>query len=600
MPHLISALFYLQFTSFRNRFVRRVQRLKQPKYLLGAIAGGLYFYFYFFRYVFGIGTSRHPLPASMAPDTLVLLEGAGALMLLIFAVLAWVIPRERAALAFTEAEVAFLFAAPVSRRGLIHYKLLRSQSAILFTSLIMCLLSNRMAGKVWVHAAGWWLIFSMLNLHNLGASFARTMLLDRGITNALRRAVVFSLVLVFGLALLAWARRALPAIQFSQLQGPEDLKDWFQQALTSGPLPWLLYPFRVVVRPYLAQSSVAFLTALLPALALLALHYLWVIRANVAFEEASVEASRKLAETIAAMRGGKWHGSPRSARPGRAPFKLNPLGPAPVALLWKNLISAGQTFTWRVWLALLIGGGSFAIVLGHSTSGSSIAVPIGMIMAFFAVWLLLLGPQFFKQDFRQDLFMADLLKMYPLRGWQISLGEVLGPATILTALQWLLLLFASVLLLGSGLGGAPGAGGPDFLGGETVGLAVKAATTLALAMLFPVLNLLLLILPNAAALLLPQWFLASREGAHGIEATGQRLIFMFGQLLAFALALVPPVGAAAICFFGFRMVLALPATILLSSAAATLLLAAEAAAGIILLGKLFERFDLTSDQAPGG
>ena len=49
---MISALLYLQYHTFRNRLVSRFRRLKQPKYLIGAIVGGLYFYFYFFRYLF--------------------------------------------------------------------------------------------------------------------------------------------------------------------------------------------------------------------------------------------------------------------------------------------------------------------------------------------------------------------------------------------------------------------------------------------------------------------------------------------------------------------------------------------------------------------
>ena len=49
---MIAALFYLQYHSFRNRLVSRFKRLKQPKYLVGAIVGGLYFYWYFFRAIF--------------------------------------------------------------------------------------------------------------------------------------------------------------------------------------------------------------------------------------------------------------------------------------------------------------------------------------------------------------------------------------------------------------------------------------------------------------------------------------------------------------------------------------------------------------------
>ena len=50
---MISALFYLQFHSVKNRLLMRFKRLKQPKYLFGAIVGGLYFYWYFFRVLFG-------------------------------------------------------------------------------------------------------------------------------------------------------------------------------------------------------------------------------------------------------------------------------------------------------------------------------------------------------------------------------------------------------------------------------------------------------------------------------------------------------------------------------------------------------------------
>ena len=49
---MISALAYLQFHSVKNRLTQRIRRLKQPKYLVGAIVGGLYFYVYFVRFVF--------------------------------------------------------------------------------------------------------------------------------------------------------------------------------------------------------------------------------------------------------------------------------------------------------------------------------------------------------------------------------------------------------------------------------------------------------------------------------------------------------------------------------------------------------------------
>src|ERR1039457_3573935 len=53
---VITALIYLQYHSIRNRTVMRIKRLKQPKYLVGGIVGGLYFYCYFSRTFFGTPT----------------------------------------------------------------------------------------------------------------------------------------------------------------------------------------------------------------------------------------------------------------------------------------------------------------------------------------------------------------------------------------------------------------------------------------------------------------------------------------------------------------------------------------------------------------
>ena len=59
------------------------------------------------------------------------------------------------------------------------------------------------------------------------------------------------------------------------------------------------------------------------------------------------------------------------------------------------------------------------------------------------------------------------------------------------------------------------------------------------AVVLPVLDFLLLLIPNAAVLLFPSWIQTGKDSPRGIEATGQRLIFAVGQLL------VPAAGARA-------------------------------------------------------
>jgi hypothetical protein len=579
---MISALLYLQYHSIKNRLVMRIKRLKQPKYLVGGIVGALYFYWYFYRTLFGARPRGQALAFLASPDSHALMESAGAVMLLIAVLLAWIIPHQRAALTFTEAEIAFLFPAPISRRGLIHFKLLRSQTAILFATLLLTLMTNRFGGHAWIRAAGWWLILSTLTLHYLGSSFALTKLMDHGISTWRRRLAILGLALALAGIVIVWGRQTFPTFDPSRFANLQAAQDYFQQVLAAGPLPYLLYPFRLVVRPFLAPDALAFLTVLGPALLLILLLYAWVVRSDVAFEEASVQASQKMAEKVAAIRAGNWQAARRQPRRKRPPFTLRPTGPPAVALLWKNLIGAGQVFTLRIWIILTVSALCMSFGITHGSSGGGLRPALGLIAFMLLLWSLLIGVQLLRMDFRHDLPLADLLKIYPLSGWQLALGELLAPTAILTCIQWLLLM----VILG--------------LFWQTRGLGLGQPERLSLgfgaALILPLLNLMLLEIPNAAALAFPAWFQSGKGGVQGIEATGQRIIFALGQLVGVCVALIPAAALFAGVFFAGRLLFALAPSILLASMAAAVVLAAEAALGIVLLGWLFNRFDVSAEQ----
>jgi ABC-2 type transport system permease protein len=72
------------------------------------------------------------------------LRGA-CLVALIRIAYAWIAPAEKPGLRFSEAEIAFLFPAPITRKALIHFRLLSSQLAILFTSALIAVFFNRSA-----------------------------------------------------------------------------------------------------------------------------------------------------------------------------------------------------------------------------------------------------------------------------------------------------------------------------------------------------------------------------------------------------------------------------------------------------------------------
>jgi hypothetical protein len=88
------------------------------------------------------------------------------MLMFVVAVFAWIMPSaRRPALAFTRPEVQHLFTAPISRRRLVRYRVLRSQIGALIGSLIVTVLfrPGRLASSFMVFA-GLAIIMATLNL----------------------------------------------------------------------------------------------------------------------------------------------------------------------------------------------------------------------------------------------------------------------------------------------------------------------------------------------------------------------------------------------------------------------------------------------------
>jgi hypothetical protein len=579
---IAGALLYYAFHSWRNRLLFRLNRLRQPKYLFGAIVGGLYFYWYVFH---GILRARHTggpaLPATA--EHLLLIKSVAALGLMVMMLLAWIVPHERAALAFTEAEVAFLFPAPISRQALIHFKLLKSQISILVSALIMTIIGRWGSGPFLMRLVAWWAALSTLNLHLLGSSFARTLLMDRGISNWKRRLIFLSAA---GLALLGiglWIFRTFPQMPaLADLSDFRGLIGYAQQIFESGPLHYLLTPFRLVIAPMFATTPSQFLVAMGPALLIIGLHYFWVMRSNVSFEEASLALSQKIAERMTAVRSGNWQSVSKSKRPRRAPFELRPEGLPAVALFWKNLISAGHFMTGRGFLFLVfflvIGG----VCIGPQLGGPASRIAIGSFASGLIVMSLFSGPQLLRQDLRQDLAVSDVLKMYPMPGWQIILGEILAPVTALAAAQWLLLTIAFLAF-------------PGTFHHQPISAIMRLSVALAAALLLPLVDFIALLLPNGAALLFPAWVQLGKDASRGFETTGQQLILMIAQMLVMTLGLAPAAIAFVVVFWPVSHFISAVPGVLLAALAAALVLACEAVLAVKVLGGVFERFDSSGE-----
>src|SRR5262245_11841054 len=140
---MFSASLYIIVCSAKNRIRVRLRRLREPRYLFGAIAGAAYFYFAFFSRVRAGRARGRRRSGAPPPEVLATLSAAGpaaaGLLLMIVTTLFSMLPVTSSLLVFSEAEIQFLFPAPVSRRQLLLHRILRSQLGILFGVIIFSL-----------------------------------------------------------------------------------------------------------------------------------------------------------------------------------------------------------------------------------------------------------------------------------------------------------------------------------------------------------------------------------------------------------------------------------------------------------------------------
>ncbi len=540
----------------------------------------------------------------ITPDNLTGLGLAiGALLLLLFVTLAWVFSVERASLGFTEAEIAFLFPAPATRNMLVQFRLVDAQLRSLFGALVMTLFSNRWmlgGGSAACHAFGWWLIFTAFNLHLAAVRFTLTRLADRGLGTIWRR----GLVLAFVAAIVVVTFVLLPAeqrtVDVAARDFPHALGRWLINVTSAAPLAWVLWPAKLLLAPFFADTWRAWAIALGPALLVIAAHFVWVVRSVVSFEEGSISRAEKRAAMISAMREGKRLGrAPTKGR--KPPFALASTGRPELAFLWKNLLGTWAWLNPRTWLWCATAIVAAAVWANNAPGGRWWLIAYGPVALIIGIYTLIAGPQLARQDIRSDLANADLLKTYPLPGWQIVLGELLAPTAILSGVLWLLLLAAAVAYFPGPrafMNWTPAL--RDFTR-ECLAPAVRAPIAICLAALVPPIVALQLFVPNAAALMFPAWFQVMRQrGGGGIDVMGQRLIFFFAQLVTMLLAILPAALAAVATVGVLCFLLHLPALVgvWLATAGVLAVLSGELWLGLRFLGTRFEKFDLSVELRP--
>lgn len=573
------ALRYLLWHSARNRLRGQVARLKRPRYLLAVLAGGLYFGTLLFN-------SQMPSPISGSTSSPF---GQLIYTTILFVTIAsgWVLGSDRPALVFSEAEVQLLFPAPLSRAALVRYKVAQAQIIVLFSVLIWVIILRRggMMLPFWMRAISLWVILSTMYLHRVGASLVRTSAVSHG-SRGMRSNLIPIAVVLTAVAIVGWTIvRAIPSVRAAMLVGEGG--DALARLAQTQPLAAILFPFRLLVAPLFADNAKHWLYAILPAFALMALHYPWVTHTDAAFEEAVADAAAKRARITAASRNPRRRQlAVAEGAPPKPWFLLAPVGHPAVAIVWKNVLAYTRALRLTTLAILIVGIAAIGFAVYSQVGDWSELASIGeALCAIPIVMLVILGPGFVRSDLRQDLLQLDQLRSYPLRGSTIVAAEIASTTVILTGIQYLLLAIAASLA--------------SFDSHPPVPIA--PAVLIAIVAL-PTLNAISLTVANGAALLFPGWVRLGDGRAAGIEAMGQNVLAVFVSLITTFLAMLLPLIVSAFLASGLSVLVSRPLDIwafVFTAPVGALLALAELWLVIKWLGRVFARTDLAQIEPPG-
>jgi len=531
------ALWYLYSRTWQNRIRLQLRRLRQPRYMIGALAMCAYLASLLMR----------PGADVAVTNELDLLDTRQILSIVGIAVALgawWLAAPSDNALAFSPAEVYFLFPAPVKRRTLVQARLFSQQAVLLSQVLIWTILLRRGEGDLngVLRAAGLWILFTTISLHRLGATLARTHAPDVPRRKPVARTIAIVFLAMLAIAVATTAGHAFDIWRSAIGSASSPASDVIgklmatriavQTILDDATMHALLWPIRAVTTPAFATDTMSWLRGIPAALGVLLLHYLWILRDPQPFEELAVGSSARFADRVARMRRG---GASTRKRDTRLGWSLALHGHPAVALAWKNVTASVRTFRPRALLVTI--GVVVAIVAltsrGDTYDAGSSALRSAFTTTFISIFAaaLLTAPAWFRLDLRHDLAHLPFLKTAPLPAHTIVATEIITAAVIIT-LGMALLFGPPAFLLLRTIGGPLGSAGLAFalLGG-----------TLALGGV----NLLHVTLYNAVALWLPAWVPLNQGGANngGASVIGQVYITMIGIIVSLGLLLALPAGA---------------------------------------------------------
>jgi Putative ABC exporter len=495
-------------------------------------------------------------PTAYEPGAVEQVLRFGPLVLLTYCVLNLSFQTGEGVLAFTPAEVNFLFPGPFTRRQLLAYKLTFNFLGILVTAAFMTLFVPLPRATFRAGYVGMVLTLAFIQLFTTAVGLLANAIGVRAY-NRWRKAVLAGLGLLAALLLLRLGGDLL------QLP-PGELGRRVEE--TPG-LQTALEPLRWFLRAYTAPSiwpDLALYAALSLGVDLLLVAFIFALDAQ--YLEGSLVASERLYAKLQQLRSGgaaavglRTSGKPRYSLP--MPPWWGGAGP----IFWRQLITATRSrgpFVLLFVLVLSMLGPVIATL--YLPRAERVSFQMGMFSMVPAMTVALTVLVAF--DFRGDLDRMDVLKSLPLGPVPVVVGQLLTPTFVVSLFQWV-----------------------AVAGLAVAGRHFEAAHVVMMALVVPF-NFLLFGLDNLLFLLFPTRIVAASPG--DFQALGRNLLVLFvkGITLGGALVLSTLVGLLAYFAGGNSMALGL--------AAAWFPLAVCAAGIVPLCALAYRRFDVARDTPP--
>jgi ABC-2 type transport system permease protein len=574
---MLGASLYIIVCSVRNRTRVRLRRLREPRYLIGAIVGVAYLYFSFFgrlrgarstaeRNAAGARRNRTAPALSAVPGLVASGTGFTGIALLLVAAVSWLAPLESGLLDFSEAETQFLFPAPVSRRQLLMHRMLRSQIGLLFATVVFSVAVPSVSGsdRLWLGLATWFLMVTA-KVYYTGVTLTRARI--RAASAAERRLAWVAPAVVLAAAAIV----AIALTRAFLVTPPSGFRDVLRLIgdVSLQPLPRIvLWPFVALVRPVFATSPGGYVRAVAGSAAVLAATVLWVLKSDEAFHDAADDAARR--------RGRQAQGQRTvSYRTRSAGWTLALTGRPEAAFAWKAAMQTLRVVDKRgmARIAAIL----FVLTAAAMSAGrEGPAATLGAFASAAAIFAILMAPQILRIDIRQDLQHLELLKTWPVRASAVVRGELLWPGILISGIAWTMIAVATAL---------SGTVLPRTGVGWRVGIGI------AIAIVAPALVFAQLTVHNAVALMFPAWVPLGNQRARGLDAMGQRIIMLGGTWLLLIVMALPGAIAAGIVWFALGRFLG-PAGLIPAAVVCSAIIAVEVLLATEAVGPVYERLDV--------